>query len=105
MPDNSKPNASGSGNLRVVDVVDLVIADGKYYKPAIMRSYARFSYMPDGKTVLDTIRSIEEGDNRRTTRIVALEEWVGQEYAQTISALQNKIDTLEARIAALEAKK
>ena len=43
-----------------VDVLDFIIQDGTSYKPAILRSYARFCYFPDGTTLLDRVNAIEE---------------------------------------------
>lgn len=87
-----------SGNLREVDVIDLIIAEGKHYKPAILRSYARFSYMPDGKTVLDTIRSIEEDIDRLKIRIVTIEEFLTKDYTRAILDLQQHVANLEKLI-------
>lgn len=42
-----------------IDVVDLVLRDGVNYKPAVLRSYARYSYMPDGSSVLSYIQALE----------------------------------------------
>lgn len=49
-----------------IDVVDLVLRNGVTYKPAVLRSYARYSYMPDGSSVLNYIQALEK-------RIAALE--------------------------------
>lgn len=43
-----------------IDVLDFVIQDGTSYKPAILRSYARFCYLPDGTCLLDRIEAIEK---------------------------------------------
>ncbi|HAU85277.1 MAG TPA: hypothetical protein DCW90_07180 [Lachnospiraceae bacterium] len=42
-----------------IDVVDLVLQDGINYKPAVLRSYARYSYMPDGTSVYNYILALE----------------------------------------------
>lgn len=89
---------STSGNLREVDVIDIILAQGKHYKPAIVRSYARFSYMPDGKTVLDTIRSVEEEVERLKVRIVTIEEFLTKDYTRAILDLQQRVAKLEKKI-------
>lgn len=60
-----------------IDVVDLVLRDGVTYKPAVLRSYARYSYMPDGSSVLSYIQALEQ-------RIATLEAGGGSGGGGTI---------------------
>ena len=66
-----------------IDVLDFVIQDGTSYKPAILRSYARFCYLPDGSCLLDRIEAIE---NRLDTIEKALKDmgWTPEETTEEI---------------------
>lgn len=86
------PVESGlSGNLRPVDVVDLVIADGEYYKPAILRSYARFCYMPSGETLLSYLLDMNEEMKKLQDRVIKLERFTSLEFSRALAELETKV--------------
>ena len=91
---------------RRVPVMDFVIADGSYYKPAIIRSYTRFTYMPNGESLLKYLTEIR----RIELRIAALEDnaeeliRLNQRMQNMVERISEENELLRRRVAALEAK-
>ena len=91
---------------RRVPVMDFVIADGSYYKPAIIRSYTRFTYMPNGESLLKYLTDKEEEIRRIELRIAAFEELIrlNQRMQNMVERISEENELLRRRVAALEAK-
>lgn len=95
---------------RRVPVMDFVIADGSYYKPAIIRSYTRFTYMPNGESLLKYLTDKEEEMRRIELRIAALEDnaaeliSLNQRMQNMVERISEENELLRRRVAALEAK-
>lgn len=95
---------------RRVPVMDFVIADGTYYKPAIIRSYTRFTYMPNGESLLKYLTDTEEEMRRIEIRLGALEDNavelinLNQTLRNMVERVSEENELLRRRVAALEAK-